>query len=387
MRLADFISDHTESILTEWEAFARQLKPGAAMTTLALRDDAADILRATTHDMRAVQSSRQQTTKSMGHAPADDDSDRLDSASSRHGLARVDSSFDLVELVSEYRALRASVLRLWRDSNPQPHAQDLDDVTRFNESIDQSLAVTVRSYTKRVDRSRHMFLAMLGHDLRNPLAAIRMAAQVVLRRSAGADADSARSLHMIGDNAQAISRLVTDLIDFAATGLGRGVPLTRSTVDLQPICDDVVNAFRSLHPNRDIRFIRAGDLVGQWDAARLRQVVSNLMGNAVQHGVLDGPVELSVVPSGAGVSISVHNEGDPIPRERLPTLFDPLVRYASPESLTQRASGSIGLGLYIVRAIASAHGGTVEVVSLPGLGTTFTVHLPRTAPPLPAGAP
>ena len=147
------------------------------MDKLALRDHAEDILRATARDMMSAQSTVQQSDKSKGQSHASGHSDRLDDASGVHAMARVHSGFDLIEMVSEYRALRASVIRLWRASNPQLDQADLDDLTRFSESIDQSLTTAVRSFTQKIDRSRQMFLAILGHDLRNPLNSIQLSSQ------------------------------------------------------------------------------------------------------------------------------------------------------------------------------------------------------------------
>jgi hypothetical protein len=179
MRLADFILANVEAILQEWEDFARSLAPGTEMEVLALRDDAEAILRACVRDMRTTQSGLQQTSKSKGHGGAGGtESDSLDDASSVHGVGRVGSGFNLNEVVSEYRALRASVLRLWQQSEPNCDHDDVSDITRFNEAIDQSLAKAVASYAHRVDQSRRMFLAILGHDLRNPLSCISMSAQL-----------------------------------------------------------------------------------------------------------------------------------------------------------------------------------------------------------------
>ncbi len=375
MRLAEFILANVEPILAEWEAFARSLEPGATMTALGLRNDAESILRAAARDMQALQSLPQQASKSKGHGGAGGaSSNGIDNASSMHGVARVGSGFGIEQVVSEYRALRASVLRLWRESLPPPDINDVDDITRFNEAIDQSLAKTVSSYTKRVDQSRRMFLAILSHDLRNPLHCIRMAALLVSKKHE--DPDSADALSMIETNAEAISRLVSDLIDFASTGVGSAIPLTRGPVDLEKLCREVLDGFRAGHPQRTLRIRAQGDLVGEWDAARLRQVVSNLLGNALQHGSEQGAIELSVSAEGSNVVLSVHNEGAPIPPEILATIFDPLVRHATPESAARRVGG-IGLGLYIVREIVVAHGGTVKVISTREEGTTFTVRLPR----------
>jgi signal transduction histidine kinase len=385
MRLAEFIVGNIEPILVEWETFARSLLPGAKMTIRALRDDAESILRATARDMQNAQSLDQQASKSKG---AGGESERLDNTSSLPGVDRVKAGFQTTDVVSEYRALRASVLRLWRASLPQPNLNDIDDITRFNESLDQSLARAVSSYSKRVDDSRQMFLAILSHDLRNPVNCIRMAAQVVSLTKEGPD--SAEALAMIETSTQTITRLITDLIDFSSSGLGRAMPLNRGPVDLNELCREVIAGYRATHPKRTLRFCTDGDITGVWDAGRLRQVVSNLLGNAIEHGSPDGPVDLSVTSEGSAaeksgseksnVVLRVHNAGAPIPPDVLPTIFDPLKRYATPESALQRNTGSVGLGLYIVREIVLAKGGTVEVTSTAQEGTTFTVCIPRILP-------
>ena len=380
MRLADFILGNIELILAEWEAFARSLSPGAKMTKLALRDAAEAILLAAARDMQSDQSLTQEANKSKGHGGAGgEESEGLDDASQQHGVERVGSGFDIMEVVAEYRALRASVLRLWRESRPHTDINDIDDVTRFNEAIDQSLAEAVSSYTKRVEQSRHMFLAILSHDLRSPLNNIHTAAQLA-SRTTNEDLASAKVLSMIERNTQTITQLTNDLIDFASTGLGSAIPLTRSLVDLEKLGRNVFEEFCFAYPQRTLRFHPDGDLMGEWDAARLRQVISNLMGNALQHGASEGAIELAIASEESTVVLSVHNEGSPIPSEMLTTIFDPLRRYTQLESTERQTSRSIGLGLYIVREVVVAHGGTITVTSTAQEGTTFTVRLPRTAP-------
>jgi len=389
MRLADFILANIEPILAEWEAFARSLSPGVNMTIVALRDDAGSILLATARDMQNRQSLQQQESKSKGDGGADTvASDQLDSASYSHGMERVGSGFHITDVVSEYRALRASVLRLWRASLPQSNLHDIDDITRFDESLDQSLARGVSSYSKRIDESRQMFLAILSHDLRNPLHCIRMAAHVVTLKND--DPDTAIAISMIEKNTAAMMQLISDLIDFSSSGLGLAMPLNRGPVDLEELCREVIDSCRTAHPGRTLRFHSEGDINGEWDAGRIRQVVSNLMGNAIQHGSPEGPIDLMVTskgaastdtgPAGSTVVLSVHNEGAPIPPDLLPTIFDPLKRYATRESAAERTPGSIGLGLYIVREIVVAKGGTVTVTSSAKEGTTFTVRIPRFTP-------
>ncbi len=389
MRLAEFILANIEPILAEWEAFARTLLPGATMSIVELRDDAGSILRATARDMQNRQSLEQQESKSKGDGGAGGAaSDRLDIASEMHGAERVSSGFHITDVVSEYRALRASVLRLWRESVPQPERKDLDDITRFNESLDQSLARGVASYSKRVDDSRQMFLAILSHDLRNPLSTIRTAAYLVAMNNE--DRATADAIQMINRSTDVMVRLISDLIDFSSSGLGRAMPLNREPVDLELLCREVIDSYRTTHADRVLRFHSDGDVNGVWDVGRIRQVISNLLGNAIQHGSPDGPIALSATsertPSAASgsadsvVALSVHNEGPPIPPELLPTLFDPLKRYATQESVAERTPGSIGLGLYIVREIVAANDGTISVTSTAEEGTTFTVFIPRQLP-------
>jgi len=384
MRLANFILANVEPILAEWEAFASSLPSGATMTKLALRDDAEEILLTTARDMQGDQCLAQQESKSKGHGGEDTtESDRLDTASERHAYERVGSGFNIIEVVSEYRALRASVLRLWRKSLPQADLDDINDIndiTRFNEAIDQSLAGAVGSYSKRVDRSRQLFLAILGHDLLNPLYVIGTAAQVASQTNR--DPNLTEPILMIGKEVEAMRQSISDLIEFSSSCLGNALRLNCGSADLQELCREVVDAFRTKYPQRTLHFHPRGDLTGNWDAARLRQVVSNLLGNALQHGSPEGPVELSAASEESSVVLSLHNEGVPIPPERLPRLFEPLLRYDSPESVLRRGSGGIGMGLFIVREIVIAKGGTIEVDSTAEEGTTFTVRIPRQ--PVPA---
>jgi signal transduction histidine kinase len=380
MRLADFIQANVEPILQDWEEFARSLAPGGKMNAAALRDDAEAILLACVRDMRSPQTLSQQAEKSKGHGAAElPASDRLNDASSVHGVGRVGSGFNLNEVVAEYRALRASVLRLWRESLPAPDLNDLSDITRFNEAIDQSLGKGVASYTHRVDQSRRMFLAILSHDLRNPLNCISMSAQMASMRSA-VDAESSKALSQIESSVDAISRLIKDLLEFAAAGLGAGIPLAPGPVNLEQLGREVVAELTAANSNRKLRFEARGDVTCTCDGARVRQVISNLLGNAFEHGSEDADVELSIVSDGPDIILSVRNQGQPIPPDLLPTIFDPLVRDLSPDAQLRRRPGNVGLGLFIAHEIIAAHAGTISVDSSAETGTVVTVRFPRHSP-------
>lgn len=371
MRLGDFIFSNSNAILAEWDVFARKIWPEAQATPAALRDHAAEILRAAAHDMRSAQTAVQQTQKSEGSGEPGRSGGMLDLASSGHARERATSGFSLPEVVAEYRALRASVIRLWSESAASPDHRDLADLTRFNETIDQSLAEAVRGYTQQVDRARQMFLAILAHDLRNPLNAIMVSAAGLAE-----DDPPAEVAAQITASGTAMSRMLTDFLDFAQTQLGQGVPLSPVPSDLATLCNDVVAETKAAHPGRTVRVAMRGDLTGLWDPSRLRQVLSNLMGNAIQHGALDGAIDVVATEAGSEVRFSISNEGRPIPADLLPRIFEPLTRGLSPEARKKARAGSMGLGLYIARQVVTAHGGTITVDSKPG-ETTFHVTLPR----------
>jgi signal transduction histidine kinase len=379
MRLADFILSSVEPILNGWETFARSIGAGEHLDQLALRDHAGEILQATARDMKSPQTVAERAKKSKGLDRARE-ADLLDGASDAHAISRLGLGFDMLEVMSEYRALRASVLQLWHDSAPDADERDVDDLTRFNESIDQSLSKAAASYTKRVDQARDMFLAILSHDLRNPLGAIAMSAQFLPLVSD----DKAEILECgvkIARSASVMDRMISDLLDYTRTRLGAGMPVKPSAMDLDVLGRELIAEYRAAFPRREIALQTTGDLHGLWDSDRVRQAVSNLLGNALQHGSADFPVTLSLRGEEAGVFIAIHNGGEPIPLGELPNIFNPLIRGSSADGPQTNRPGSIGMGLYIAREVAKSHNGRIDVVSTIKDGTTFTICLPREAAP------
>ncbi len=380
MRLADFILANTEPILAGWEVFARSMGAGEHLDQLTLRDNAGQILQATARDMKSPQTLAERATKSKGRMQKGPDSDALDGASDAHAVDRLGLGFDMLEVMSEYRALRASVLQLWHDSAPTPDERDVDDLTRFNESIDQSLSKAVASYTKRVDQARDMFLAILSHDLRNPLGAISMSAQV-LPMVSNDKAEIVECGLRISRGVSVMERMISDLLDYTRTRLGAGMPVKPVAMDLATLGREVIAEFRAAHPAREIQLHIDGDLNGMWDSDRVRQAISNLVGNAIQHGSADFPVALLLRGEPADVSIEIHSHGNPIPPGELAKIFDPLIRGSSADHPAKNRPGSIGMGLYIAREVAKSHGGRISVTSTPEDGTSFIIRLPREAAP------
>lgn len=371
MRLSSFIIAHLEAMVQEWENFARTMdNPGKPLDTDALRDHAELMLRAIALDLDTVQSSQQQIDKSRGHGPG-----AAGSAAESHALTRLMAGFTIDQVVSEFRALRASVINHWMAAVKAGESFDVDDMIRFNEAIDQALAESLASYTSAVHASRTVFLGILGHDLRTPLSAILLGADVLLRTDElGARATKIAS--RIYSSVKRASQIVGDLLDFTRSQLGPGLPIKPAFVDIAPHCERIVDEARTVYPEARILFALGACEAGEFDAARLEQVFSNLITNAVQHGAALSPVSVSLECIDQTLLFSVHNHGNPIPADVLPSIFNPMGRYSPQATLEQGPHASLGLGLFIAAEIVASHGGHIEVTSHIDTGTRFEVRLP-----------
>jgi hypothetical protein len=168
--------------------------------------------------------------------------------------------------------------------------------------------------------------------------------------------------------------MIGDLLDFTGTRLGAKMTVSPAAMDLEILCREVLDEMKSVHPERSFTFESQGDLTGQWDAQRLRQLISNLLGNAVQHGFPTTPIVLAATAAGEELTLAVRNQGTAIHVNSEALLFEPMMRTATIDLC--RPAGSIGLGLYIAREVATAHGGSIGYHS-DDSGTVFTVRLPR----------
>jgi PAS domain S-box-containing protein len=220
-----------------------------------------------------------------------------------------------------------------------------------------------------VEEARERFIAILGHDLRTPLAAIASSADLL--EHAALPAPLARAVERIGRSANRMDAMIQDVLDFARGRFGAGIPIRRAPCDLECIATDEVEEMRHAFPGRDIRLEVSGDLAGICDASRMEQLLSNLIGNALQHGA--DPIVVGARSEGDELVLAVHNQGPPIPDGLQARLFEPFVEG------TASASGGLGLGLYIASEIVRAHGGGIAVSSAEGLGTRFEIRIPRQA--------
>jgi signal transduction histidine kinase len=371
MRLADFILQELETIVEQWEMFAAAQLPAAhIMKAVALRDHAPQILQAVVQDLRTLQSREAQTQKSLGRAPVLIDAP--ETAAQTHAVLRAQSGFDINQLAAEYRALRASVLRLWTDTKQAPDEWYFDDIIRFNEAIDQALAESVSFFSAKVDESRNLLLGMLGHDMRSPLQTIQMTANYLAALNAGAPVSIAAS-RLINSGAR-IKSLLADLLDFNRSNLGLGIHVHPIKTDVATLFLDELEQLRAAHPGREVILKVEGNSVGVWDGLRLQQLLTNLVSNALKYGQSDTPVIVLVIGDEAHLRIEVKNRGKVIEHATLARLFEPLIRGPEQEGVYD-PSGSLGLGLFIAREIAKAHGGNIEAKSNSS-ETVFEVYLP-----------
>ncbi len=235
----------------------------------------------------------------------------------------------------------------------------------------QKAEALAQELSQRVDFEQQL-IGIVSHDLRSPVSAILLGAAGLLR---GEDlsARQTKSVVRIQSAAERAHRLIRDLLDFTQARLG-GLRVERRMMDFHETLRGVLEEAEATHIGRELQVRLRGDGRGEWDPDRLGQVVQNLVTNALKYSPEGTPVRVETHPGDDSLTLSVHNEGAPIPPERLGTIFEPLQRATGD---VDAAGRSIGLGLYIVKQVVAAHGGTVSVQSTFEAGTTFTVRLPR----------
>ncbi len=377
MKFSAFIKENLDAIVADWETFARKLPAGRTLSALALRDHSREILLAIAVDMELPHSDQERVEQSQDIVPT---AASTSTAAAEHGALRQMAGFDLVQLFAEFRAMRASVMAFWLRTEGQAAGPlQIEEVTRFNESMDKALAQSVQRYSSEVGASRDMFLAVLGHDLRGPLSGIDMSAMVLTKPDLS-DAARQQAAARIKRASRGMKRLITDLLEYTRTRLGAGIPTERAACDLGPVCEASLEDIRAGNPEQQFVQRLSGDLSLLADAARMQQALSNLLSNAVQHGDRQSPVSLTADGDADAIVLKVSNWGEPIPSDALQAIFEPLVQAPNASAeVHERSKTSLGLGLFIVREIVLAHNGTISVSSSTEAGTVFTIRLPRTA--------
>ncbi|MGK6306266.1 sensor histidine kinase [Variovorax sp. DT-64] len=371
MQLADFIEFSKEEILADAVAYARTIDWLKDEEEAVLRNHLPRVLEAISADLRTLQSRTASIDKSHGVAPAA--AIARETAAETHGLLRARSGLHIEQVFAEYRALRSSVLRLWSEAAP-PDPDALRDVGRFNEAIDQALAESVRVYAAEVERWRQLFLGILGHDLRAPLNAITLTTELITQRAPG---DLTSTTAILRRSTQRMASLLDSLLDYNRAGLGGGMVLAPTSIDLGAACNEELELQRAAHPKASIELSVNGNTQGEFDGSRIREALGNLVTNAVKHGLPSEPVLVRLEGDDEAVRLWVENAiAQDIPASEMEQLFEPLRRGAVQRPFSDRTH--LGLGLFIARQIAKAHGGELNGLSA-GSRVRFTMTLPRSS--------
>ena len=233
----------------------------------------------------------------------------------------------------------------------------------------QAAAETALVDARATAELREQFIAVLGHDLRNPLSAVGATAELLSRRS---EPELVRLGTRLGTTTRRMSQLINDVLDLARSRLGSGMGVAMVETDgLAAALEDVVFELREAHAQRRIDADIVIPCTVRCDAGRLQQLLSNLLGNALTYGAVDRPVRVVASVEGGDLVLKVANEGAPIAPGDLARVFEPYWR-----PLTSKPGGGLGLGLYICAQIAVAHSGAMQVESSAASGTVFSARLP-----------
>lgn len=370
-RLGEFIRAHSAEILLAWDEFAATVSHGGKpLDQVTLRDHAAEILAAIALDLSQPQSAQEQDAKGKGQAPRS----RFATPAETHADFRMVAGFAVDAMITEYRALRASVLKIWAAQGGGSTPQDLTDLTRFNEAIDQAIAESVGRYTQQTKVATDLFIGILGHDIRNPLGTIVLSAEYLVRSGQLAP----RAAAPITNAAERIRAIIEQVVDFTRAQTDGVMPILRLPGDLADQGAKVVQETQVRYPTRSVRLeCSDDDFQGSWDEGRIGQLLSNLLGNAMLYGARDAEVTVRLWATEEEVFLSVHNDGNPIPAQDQARIFEPLERGVHGQGGQRREPSGLGLGLYICREIVRSHQGSLQVASSTEAGTTFTVSLPR----------
>jgi signal transduction histidine kinase len=377
MRLSKFLTINADAILKEWDEFAATVEhAGKDLDKKALRDHAAEIIQAIAADLATAQSPAEQDAKGKGKGVRSVGQ----SAAETHADYRMLAGFAIDAMITEYRALRASVLKLWTAAGGGATKEDLIDLTRFNEAIDQAIAESVARYTRQTKKATELFIGILGHDIRNPLGTILMGVEVLIRTGQL----SAKSAAPIVNSAVRINGIIEQVVDFTRAQSEGVMPIVRTPGNLADHVFKVVQETQVRHPGRTLQLRSSGNFAGSWDEGRIGQLLSNLLGNAFLYGARDGTVTVEMSSTQRDVTVSVHNTGVTIPPGELKRIFEPMSRGSVNDVGGERREPTgLGLGLYICREIVLSHGGSLHVESTDSEGTRFIVTMPRF--PDPAG--
>jgi signal transduction histidine kinase len=349
--IVEYIRSQREQISESWQReVLRELPQLAALSQATLYDHLAELLEGLAAWIE-------------GH---EDDAERAFTALAEgHAVQRLGFGIEIDVLVREYAVLRRVLLQhLLAVATPGARAE----LVRLDDAMDRVVAESLRRYGEERDHLRERFIAILAHDLRNPLSVILPTMDLLL--DAGLDEQHASLLLPVRRAVERMSRMITEVLDFARGHLGGGIPSVPTPNDLGALCESAADEVRGAHPDREVLVTKAGDLRGAFDRDRVIQALSNLLGNAVAYGT--GPIRIAAreAPDRKSLETVVSSAGPVIPPDVRRRIFRPFQRGVE-------SGHGLGLGLFIVQQIALAHGGLCEVES-DDASTRFHIRWPRT---------
>lgn len=362
-RLRIFLHDHRDEILAAWHQDVRAMPPPPARDGPPWAEHLPQLLD------RIAQ--RTDELLAVGGPP-------------RPASARPGEGSELGRLMRVYGALRDTIVRLWGERFLE--RQRLLDLRILNGAIEEAVAASLDRHAGACERAlqdleqavhaREEVLAIVSHDLRNPLAAISIAASNLVGESC-ASSRTRKQAELIQRSATKMEQLIDDLLDMASIQ-AKQLKLVLLSEDPGPLIDAVVEAHETVAAEKGLDIIADCDLhrALRCDRARVEQVLANLVGNAIQYGRAGDVVFVRCEERSGQACFSVADAGPGIAPSEMENLFDP---YWS--ARRHAAKPGIGLGLYIARGIVQAHGGTIWVRSQPGEGATFFFTLPLEAAP------
>ncbi|MFS8981266.1 sensor histidine kinase [Cupriavidus necator] len=369
MRLHEFIRANIEGILTAWEQELNHGDSSGSPIRLGAR-------RRLTREILLEIATGLQKAGTI-HLDVSTRPANPEVAPSNHGGQRLATGYSLLELQTEYRVLRSVVVSEWMKVRHSWLQQEIADMAHFHAALDRALGESTNAYVAGLDRSRDIFVGVLGHDLRGPINAALLNIRLLARDSDLRDQSRAAALR-IERSVRQMNELASELLEFVSIHFGRPRPLSLCDVSMSRICEEAIGDAQTLSPDRQFVAQLDDNTTGRWDAHRLRQAVYNLLRNAIDHGAVDAPIGIATRGDKDSVSVEVHSRGEPIPPGSLARIFDPFTQASSGEA-DMKIQGSIGLGLFIVRDVATMHDGSVSVTSTAEEGTTFRIEVPRNA--------
>ena len=379
MNLSDLIRGNLEELAQEWEAFARTCSPAAAgMNVERLRDHIIPLLTFVADDMDSPQSPPEQREKSWGNQPPQGKT----TEAQEHAALRVIDGFTVDQVVGEFRALRASILRLWVRHQSGRNVEPAQ-ITRFNESIDQMLSESVARHaqleaeTRDKSTRRDAFLATLSHELRNPLAAISNGVYL-LKAQGGTKSELTPITNMMVRQTGHLKRLLDDLLDLARISRDR-IILQIAATDIRECVQDAVDGNRDLIAQKAHVLtldMPAEPVTAEVDCTRIVDIVSNLLNNAAKYSPPGSSIRVSLRRTEEHFMIVVKDDGVGLGAEVLPHIFDAF--YANHETATGKAG--LGIGLWLTRNLVQLHNGAISANSEGlGCGAEFCVTIPLRA--------